>query len=219
MANYVPPLANEIVFDFTGVPTNYSPNYSDLTFQFIEGDYEVPTVRTKALEDWFGTGAGISGGTGFFIPKLHVAGYSTESDTVEDDIRDFLFSVLSHLADLYHQDIVEMPSFTATGEINGTTLSLVEGVVGVVEVGQKISGRNVLRNTLITQGSGLVWTVDKEQTVASTLITGRAEYKPDVYVGRSIDIGGRSASFSVVLRDNTYATDRPRITDFGENFN
>lgn len=62
-------------------------------------------------------------------------------------------------------------SFSATGSISGTTLT-VSSVTGTVSIGQTITGTSVLGNTYITAGSGTTWTVNQSQTVASTTIIG-----------------------------------------------
>jgi hypothetical protein len=62
-------------------------------------------------------------------------------------------------------------SFSATGSISGTTLT-VSSVTGTVSIGQEILGTAVLGNTYITAGSGTSWTVNQSQTVSSTTITG-----------------------------------------------
>ena len=62
-------------------------------------------------------------------------------------------------------------SFSATGSISGTTLTL-SSITGTVSIGQEIFGTGVLGNTYITAGSGSSWTVSTSQTVSSTTITG-----------------------------------------------
>jgi hypothetical protein len=62
-------------------------------------------------------------------------------------------------------------SFSATGSISGTTLT-VSSVTGTVSIGQEIFGNSVNGNTYITSGSGTTWTLNRSQTVSSTTITG-----------------------------------------------
>lgn len=62
-------------------------------------------------------------------------------------------------------------SFSATGSISGTTLT-VSSVTGTVSIGQEIFGPSVNGNTYITSGSGTTWTLNRSQTVSSTTITG-----------------------------------------------
>jgi len=62
-------------------------------------------------------------------------------------------------------------SFSATGSISGTTLTL-SSITGTVSIGQEIFGTGVFGNTYITAGSGTSWTVSTSQTVSSTTITG-----------------------------------------------
>ena len=62
-------------------------------------------------------------------------------------------------------------SFSATGSISGTTLT-VSSVTGTVSIGQEIFGASVNGNSYITSGSGTTWTLNRSQTVSSTTITG-----------------------------------------------
>ena len=62
-------------------------------------------------------------------------------------------------------------SFSATGSISGTTLT-VSSVTGTVSIGQEIFGNSVNGNTYIISGSGTTWTLNRSQTVSSTTITG-----------------------------------------------
>lgn len=62
-------------------------------------------------------------------------------------------------------------SFSATGSISGTTLTL-SSITGTVSIGQEIFGTSVHGNTYIVSGSGSSWTLNRSQTVSSTTITG-----------------------------------------------
>jgi hypothetical protein len=62
-------------------------------------------------------------------------------------------------------------SFTCTGSISGTTLT-VSGVTGTITVGAVLSGTGILATTKIVSGSGTTWTVNLSQTVASTTVSG-----------------------------------------------
>lgn len=62
----------------------------------------------------------------------------------------------------------QVPSFT--GAISGTTLT-VSGVTGNIAIGQAVNGVGVTAGTIITGGSGLSWTVNNSQNVASEAMT------------------------------------------------
>ena len=80
-----------------------------------------------ALSTWLGTGAGITGSAtaGFFIPKANVQAYvgaTTGLDAnISDDIRDFLFSVLSAAAAVYNADLTAGNTRPATFNISKST--------------------------------------------------------------------------------------------------
>lgn len=62
------------------------------------------------LATWLGTGAGIgvvttTAGSHYVIPKAGVQAYIGNDAVITDDIRDFLFSVLSKLADTYSGEL------------------------------------------------------------------------------------------------------------------
>lgn len=83
----------------------------------------VPANAT--LASWIGTGAGTTAssttaGAGYWIPKALVDEYVGAGGTdtnVSDDIRDFLFSVLSKIADTNSQEI-------STSDTRPTTVSV-----------------------------------------------------------------------------------------------
>ena len=57
-----------------------------------------------------------------------------------------------------------------TGSISGTTLTVTNIQSGTIAIGQVLFGVGVSQETIITGGSGLSWTVNISQTVASTLM-------------------------------------------------
>jgi len=57
-----------------------------------------------------------------------------------------------------------------TGSISGTTLTITNIQSGTIAIGQVLFGVGVSQETIITGGSGLSWTVNISQTVASTLM-------------------------------------------------
>jgi len=58
-----------------------------------------------------------------------------------------------------------------TGSISGTTLTVSSVTSGAIAIGQVFEGVGVAAGTRITAGSGLSWTVNDSQTVASTTMT------------------------------------------------
>lgn len=62
-------------------------------------------------------------------------------------------------------------SFTGTGSISGTTLTIVGTPTGTVAIGQILTGTGITAGTKIIAGSGTTWTVSASQTVNSTTIT------------------------------------------------
>ena len=58
-----------------------------------------------------------------------------------------------------------------TGSIAGTTLTVTSVASGAIAIGQVFEGVGVAAGTRITAGSGLSWTVNDSQTVASTTMT------------------------------------------------
>jgi hypothetical protein len=64
----------------------------------------------KTLSQWLGTGAVIAAtnttlGSHYVIPKAAIQAYVGNDAVITDDIRDFLFSVLSRLSDVYNEPL------------------------------------------------------------------------------------------------------------------
>ena len=59
---------------------------------------------------------------------------------------------------------------TFQGSISGTILTVTKVLSGTIAIGQALNGTGLSNETIITAGSGLSWTVNISQTVASTQI-------------------------------------------------
>jgi len=84
----------------------------------------VPANAT--LASWIGSGAGITASTtaageGYWIPKALVQTYIGNNTVITDDIRDFLFSVLSAVAATNSQEI-------ATTDTRPTTVNVTKAI-------------------------------------------------------------------------------------------
>lgn len=104
-----------------------------------------------SLASWIGSGAGItasttSAGQGYWIPKALVQAYVGNDAAVTDDIRDFLFSVLSAIAATNSQEI-------ATTDSRPTTVSVTKVVSSL---NNRVSFSVVLNNTTVTQPQSYV---------------------------------------------------------------
>ena len=66
------------------------------------------------------------------------------------------------------------PAVMNTSTISGTTLTVGSLASGTITAGQRLTGTGITAGTYIVSGSGLSWTVNVSQTVASTTITGTA---------------------------------------------
>ena len=73
-------------------------------------------------------------------------------------------------------ELQRTPSASFTGSISGTTLSVSSLTSGSIVVGQVLCGFGVAFGTIISDGSGMTWTVSQSQTVASTSFT--SELRP-----------------------------------------
>jgi hypothetical protein len=60
----------------------------------------------------------------------------------------------------------------ADSTIDGTTLTVGSVTSGTITKGMYLTGTGVAPNTSIVSGSGLTWTINNSQTVATTTITG-----------------------------------------------
>lgn len=76
------------------------------------------------------------------------------------------------------------PASTFVGSISGTTLTVSSVTAGIIGIGQQLTGNGVVPGTTILSGSGLSWTLDTTQTVASGTITGVVAVNDEI----SIDI-------------------------------
>lgn len=64
--------------------------------------------------------------------------------------------------------LIDTPNTTTfTGSISGTTLNVSNLVNGTISVGSQVFGIGVLPGTVITAGSGFVWTVNNSQYITS----------------------------------------------------
>ena len=66
------------------------------------------------------------------------------------------------------------PAIMDNSTISGTTLTVGTLTSGNIVIGQVLSGTGVVANTVITGGSGSLWTVNNNQTVDATTITGQS---------------------------------------------
>ena len=60
----------------------------------------------------------------------------------------------------------------ADSTVDGTTLTVGSLSSGTIKTGMALTGTGVADNTTIVSGSGLTWTINNSQTVATTTITG-----------------------------------------------
>jgi hypothetical protein len=58
---------------------------------------------------------------------------------------------------------------TFTGNISGTTLTVVSGLVGTISIGQGVTGSNITDGTYITAGSGSSWTVNQSMSATGNV--------------------------------------------------
>lgn len=70
------------------------------------------------------------------------------------------------------QSASQRKSIMENSSITGTTLSVGTVSSGTVELWSLLNGSGVVGNTFIVGGSGSSWTVNNDQTVASTTLTG-----------------------------------------------
>lgn len=81
----------------------------------------VPANTT--IPTWLGTGAGIQAsstvsGDGFWVPKANVATYKGNDAVIENDIRDFLFSILSKANDVYNATLTGTDTRATSVKVN-----------------------------------------------------------------------------------------------------
>jgi len=75
------------------------------------------------IATWLGTGAGITAstlttGAGFWVPTANVATYKGNDAIIENDIRDFLFSVLSKASDSYNATLTGADTRATSVKVN-----------------------------------------------------------------------------------------------------
>lgn len=101
--------------------------------------------NSAALATWLDTGAAIttpsSATAGYYIPAGNVGAYINNDSIITNDVRDFLYSVLSKINDVYYQELT-------TGNTRPTTFS----------IGKLVSNNNnkvvftvTLNNVTVTQ--------------------------------------------------------------------
>ena len=68
--------------------------------------------------------------------------------------------------------LIDAPDTTTfTGYISGTTLNVVTTPKGAITIGSQVYGIGVLPGTVVTSGSGFLWTVNQSQNVAQQTIS------------------------------------------------
>jgi hypothetical protein len=60
-------------------------------------------------------------------------------------------------------------SASFTGNISGTTLTVVSGLVGTISIGQGVTGTGITAGTYITAGSGSSWTVNQSMSATGNI--------------------------------------------------
>ena len=112
-----------------------------------------------------------------------------------------------------------------TGSITGTTLTVTATGSGAVAIGQQLTGVGITQGTYIVSGSGSTWTVNVNQTVASTTIAGYAlpvvltgtPLTANAYQGRYIFFpgqgGGATDKNGVVARVISHTTSTLYLAD------
>ena len=105
------------------------------------------------------------------------------------------------LTERISQNVDSLSDIAFVGSINGNNLTVTQILAGVIGNGNVLSANGILPNTIITGGSGLSFTVNNAQILASTTIqAGSVNYLSPRKVTMQLDIHGpNSADYGQII--------------------
>ena len=190
------------------VSAGYHPDL--LAFLDAENSELIRTVDPDRVKTHYSKGTiGTSNGNQFFLFNMEFESYDDPSQKYYLTYRN---NIGTSSETAYHYVTNDLPSSQFTGTISDTTLTVTAFANGIIKVGQRLTGTNVVSGTMITgylTGAGSLGTyaVDISQTVTST--NTMKTYADDPlgsdypqYPVSMPDLSDKTASFTGTIQDD-----------------